>query len=172
MNKTKLDARAITIIGLLMALEIILTRVFSFEVPFFRIGIGFLPGVMIAMMYGPWIAGATAVSTDIIGMVLLPKAMFFPGFTLSTFLTALIYGFVLYKKPKTLTRIIVAVLLVSIIVNLGLNSLWLSMMYDKAFIAIFPGRVISNIIGVPLRVALIYLVVKSHVLERFLQPVL
>lgn len=34
MNKTKLDARAITIIGLLMALEIILTRVFSFEVPF------------------------------------------------------------------------------------------------------------------------------------------
>lgn len=55
MNKTKLDARAITIIGLLMALEIILTRVFSFEVPFFRIGIGFLPGVMIAMMYGPWI---------------------------------------------------------------------------------------------------------------------
>lgn len=105
-------------------------------------------------------------------MVLLPKAMFFPGFTLSTFLTALIYGFVLYKKPKTLTRIIVAVLLVSIIVNLGLNSLWLSMMYDKAFIAIFPGRVISNIIGVPLRVALIYLVVKSRVLERFLQPVL
>ncbi|MGX7419793.1 folate family ECF transporter S component [Carnobacterium gallinarum] len=172
MNKKKLDARAIAIIGLLMALEIILTRVFSFEVPFFRIGIGFLPGVMIAMMYGPWIAGITALATDIIGMTLLPKAMFFPGFTLSAVLGAVIYGLVLYKKPKSLGRIIVAVLLVSVIVNLGLNSLWLSMMYDKAFIAIFPGRVVSNLIGTPLRVALIYLVVKSRVLERYLQPVL
>lgn len=172
MYKKKFDARTIAIIGFLMALEIVLTRVFSFEVAFFRFGLGFLPGVIIAMMFGPFIAGVAAVATDLIGMTLLPKAMYFPGFTLSALLSAVIYGLVLYKKPKTLLRISIAVLLVAVVVNLGLNSLWLSMMYDKAFIVIFPGRVASNLVITPINIAIIFFVVKSHVLDRYMQPVL
>ncbi|WP_313470196.1 folate family ECF transporter S component, partial [Carnobacterium sp.] len=73
MNKKKFDARSISIIGLLMALDIILTRFVAIETPIVRIGFGFLPVAIIAMLYGPWIAGIAAAITDFMGIMLFPK---------------------------------------------------------------------------------------------------
>lgn len=167
MNKNKFDARSISVIGLLMGLEIILTRFVAIETPIVRISFGFLPIAIIAMLYGPWIAGAAAAMTDFMGIILFPKvALYFPGFTLSAFLGGVIYGLVLYKKPKTLERVIVAVLLTTLFVHLGLNTLWLKIILDKAIYVIFPARVVQNLILAPINCILLYGVLQNKALRK------
>lgn len=166
MKNVKLDARAITQIGLLMALEIILTRYVSIQTPIVRIGFGFLPTAMIAMMFGPWLAGIAGVLTDLAGTFLGGSVIFFPGFTLSAFLGAFIYGLFLYRKPKSLLRVILAVLTVTIIVNLGLNTLWVYMLTGEAVMGIFPIRLLQNAVTAPIRVVLIYFVANNRVIRN------
>ncbi|WP_373470719.1 folate family ECF transporter S component [Carnobacterium alterfunditum] len=166
MNKNKYDARSISKIGLLMALEIVLTQFISIETPIVRVGFGFLPIAIIAMLYGPWIAGMASAITDVVGTILFGGGVFFPGFTLSAFIGGMIYGLVLYKKPKSLKRIILAILLVTIFVNLGLNTLWLTMLLDKAIVVIFPTRLIQNIILAPINMAMLYFVVQNKTLRK------
>ncbi|SEL00092.1 ECF transporter S component, folate family [Carnobacterium iners] len=167
MVKNKFDARSISIIGLLMGLDIILTRFIAIETPIVRIGFSFLPVAIIAMLYGPWIAGTAAAMADFMGIMLFPKiALYFPGFTLSAFLGGVIYGLILYKKPKTLKRVILAVLLTTVIVNLGLNTLWLKIILDKAIYVIFPARVIQNLVLAPVNCILLYGVLQNKAFRK------
>ena len=55
-------------ISLLIALEVILTRFCSIYTGVLRIGFGFLPVAIIAMMYGPISAGVAYAIGDILGM--------------------------------------------------------------------------------------------------------
>lgn len=144
--------------ALLIALEIILTRFLSIETPTMRIGFGFLPVAIMAILYGPWWTGAAGVVGDLVGMMLLPKAAFFPGFTLTAFLTGMIYGLILYKKPITWKRTFVAVMAVNVICSLCLDTLWLSMMYGDSFLVLLPMRLVKAAIMIPVATVMIYLV--------------
>ena len=84
-------------ISLLIALEVILTRFCSINTATLRIGFGFLPIAIIAMMYGPLSAGVAYALGDLLGMMIFPNGSYFPGFTLTAFLTGVIYGLVLFK---------------------------------------------------------------------------
>ena len=53
----KFDVKKLIQISLLIAIEVILTRFCSINTPIVRIGFGFLPIAIIAMMYGPLSAG-------------------------------------------------------------------------------------------------------------------
>lgn len=145
-------------LGLLIALEIILTRFLSIQTPFLRIGFGFLPIALVGIMYGPWVAGGAAVVADLLGMLIFPKGAFFPGFTASAFIGGAIYGLLLYKKPKSMLRIGIAVLLITVLVDLGLNSVWLSILYHKAVIALIVPRIVKSTIMLPIQTAVIYIV--------------
>lgn len=148
----------LVVMALLIALEIILTRFLSIETPTMRFGFGFLPVAIMAILYGPWWTGAAGVVGDLVGMTLLPKAAFFPGFTLTAFLTGVIFGLLLYKKPITWKRTFVAALAVNVICSLCLDTLWLSIMYGDSFLVLLPLRLIKAAIMVPLETVLIYLV--------------
>ena len=71
-------------------------------------------------------------------------------------LAGVIYGSILYKKPLKVWRIFIAELLIKAIVNCGLNTLWLSVMNGKAFMAILPARVLKNIIMLPIDTAILF----------------
>jgi ECF transporter S component (folate family) len=157
LNKKSFTTQLV-VMALLIALEIILTRFLSIETPTMRIGFGFLPVAIMAILYGPWWTGAAGIVGDLVGMTLLPKAAFFPGFTLTAFLTGVIFGLVLYKKPITWKRTLVAALAVNIICSLCLDTIWLSMMYGDSFLVLLPVRLIKVIIMIPVETILIYTV--------------
>jgi len=158
---------AVAIIGLLMGMDIILTRFIAIQTPITRITFGFLPSALIGIMYGPWTAGIAAALTDLLGTILFNRGgMFFIGFTLSAFLGGFFYGLFLHKKEVTLWRVIAAVLVVTLFVNLTLNTLWLVLMYEEAWMAIFPARILQNVVVAPIRVALIYFVAKNPSLRK------
>lgn len=148
--------RNILLLGLFVALEVILTRFFSVENQFVRITFSFIPLAVSAILFGPVMAGIAAAVADVLGMIIFPKAAFFPGFTLTAFLTGFLYGVFLYKKEVTIIRTFFAVLAVTVICSLTLNTIWLVIMYNKGAIAVLTARLIKDAIFIPIQTVTIY----------------
>lgn len=69
-------------------------------------------------------------------------------------IAAAIYGIFLHKKPVTLRRVAITVLVVDIIVSLILTPIWLNIMYQTNLFAI--PRIIKTMILYPINVGLLY----------------
>ena len=164
----KFDVKKLIQISLLIAIEIILTRFCSINTPIVRIGFGFLPVAIIGMMYGPLSAGVAYAIGDLLGVALFPTGSFFPGFTITAFLTGIVYGVFLYNKPKTWPRIIGAVLTVCLVINLGLDTLWLSILMGKGYIALLPTRIMKAVLMIPVQTFMIGIIWKK-VVVRFVK---
>lgn len=164
MNK-KFNVKKLVQISLLVALEIILTRFCSIQTPIVRIGFGFLPVCIIAIMYGPLSAGVANAIADIMGVTLFSTGGFFPGFTLTAFLSGITYGLFLYNKPITWPRIIGAVLTTGLLLHLVLDTYWLSILMGKGFIALLPARILKQAIMIPVQTMAIGLVWKKIIIR-------
>ena len=155
--RTLADPRTIAFGAMLIALNVILTRYLSVQTLFLRIGFGFLPVAIFSMLFGPVPGAIAAALGDVVGFMIAPVGTYFPGFTASAFLLGLIYGIFFYRKNLSLVRIILACLLAGIVVDLTLNTIWLSMLYGTSISAILVSRLIKFAITLPIQVALIYL---------------
>lgn len=110
--------------------------------------------------YGPVLSGIAGGCVDILKFLIHPTGPFFPGFTLNEIVLGFIYGTFFYKKEITLKRVIIARVSVTLIVNLLMTSLWLSMMYGKTFWAYLGIRLAKNILMLPIDIAILYSVLK------------
>ena len=167
MNKTSVsrdDISRLVIIALMVAMEIVLTRFFSFMIipPFVRIGLGFLPIAMVAIKFGPLYAGTAAMMADLIGFWLFPPPFpYFPGFTFTAFLAGVVYGIFLHKKTVNMLNIVIAAAIVTIFIQGILDTIWLVIMFDEGFIGLMPFRLIRTAIMLPLQIVTIKLVATS-----------
>ncbi len=151
--------------SMFIAIEVILTRFLSIHTPIVRIGFTFLPIAVSAMMFGPVYSGIAAAMADLTGMMLFPTGgSYFPGFTLTAFLTGFIYGVFLYKKNISLTQIILAVI-ASTVISLGLDTVWLWIITGQGILAILPVRIVKSVIMAPVQVIMIQIMwryIMSH----------
>lgn len=154
MNKT----RNMVYMGLFVSLEIVFTRFLSYQGANVRIGLGFLPVALAAITFGPIYGGLTGALADVIRMALFPMGTaYFPGLTISAFLSGAIYGILLHNKPKSYLRITITVLIITLFIDLGLNTFWLTILLKKTFFVLVIDRIISNTIMFPIRIIMIYL---------------
>lgn len=151
-------AKRLTAFALLITLQIILTRFLSIQTPIVRIGFSFVPIALSSLMFGPWIAGMLAAIADVMGFFLNPVGTFHPGFIFSAFLTGIIYGLILYRKDITWFRIGLAALGVTLIVHLGLNSLWLAQIFGKGVWGLVASRIPKEIVLFVVQIPIIYAV--------------
>lgn len=154
----KLNTKSLIFLAFLIALEIILTRFLSINTPIVRIGFGFLPVAMAGILFGPLWAGLAYTLGDVLGMLLFPAGTYFPGFTLSALLVGFTYGYFLYNKPITWKRVLIPVVIVTMIINLCLDTFWLYILMDKAVIAMLPARLLKCAIMLPVQLLLIQVV--------------
>lgn len=138
--------------AMFIAITSILSRFVAIQLPFLKITFSFIPIALSAMIFGPVYGGVVAGIEDLIGATLFPKGPFFPGFTLSAILVGVVYGLILYKKPKTTTRMIIANAIIAVVINIVLNTVWLVILYNKGFIALASTRIIKAIIMIPIEV--------------------
>ena len=129
----------IVLMAMLAATQIVLSRFLSINLWNLKIGFAFVPIAMAGMLLGPVGAGLTGMVADIIGATLFPSGAFFPGFTLTAFITAFGYGFFLQKK-QTMKNILAAVLFSEIVGTILLNTLWISILYGAPFITVMIPR--------------------------------
>ncbi len=158
MKGKKFSTEVIVMTGFMTALSIVLSKLVSINISFLRIGFGFLPIAVLAILYGPVIAAIGYGLADLIGAWLLPTGTFFPGFTVSAVLTGLIFGWILYKKEVTITRALLASALVCLIVNLLINTYWLTFIIGKGFKVLLASRAIKEVVAIPVMTLLIVLI--------------
>ncbi|MDO4311523.1 MAG: folate family ECF transporter S component [Eubacteriales bacterium] len=158
------DVKALSITAMLLAIAVVL-GFYSLQVTdFIKIGFAFIADEMTGMLFGPVVGGLMGGAADIVKYLVRPTGPFFPGFTISGAASGVIYGMVLYKRPLTLKRVALANGLVMILVNICLNTYWLTVLYGNAFLAILPARALKQLVMFPIYVALFYGV--SKVLGR------
>ncbi len=157
----KITTKTIVYTGVFTALTVLLSYIFSIRTTFVHITFGFLPVALFGAMFGPWKAGIVAALADIIGTAALGTSIFFPGFTLSSFLTGWIYGYFFYQREISWKTVWLPFLLVTVLIHLGLNTLWLMLFYQKAAGAIFISRLFKNLLCYPLEISLFLMVYRS-----------
>jgi len=135
----KFTTKTLTLMGLLIGLEIVLSRFLSISTPYTKIGFAFVPVVIAGILLGPLCAGLVAAVADVLGAVLFPIGAFFPGFTLTAFLMGLCYGWLLREK-QNFWRILAAVAIHQLVLSLVLNTLWISLLYGSPYVPLLVSR--------------------------------
>ena len=155
--------KQLALAGLLLAVLILFERFISIETQLLRISFAYVPYILAGWLLGPLWTGVIGVAGDLLGMLLMPKAGFFAGFTLNALLTGLIYGVFLHNRPTgrgLIIRFVISLIIVHAAIHLGLTTLWLSIMYKKAFLVIIGWRVIANLIELPVEFASMLLIMR------------
>ena len=140
-NKT----RMLVTLSILIAMEIVLSRFLSVSAWNTKIGFSFVPIVLAAMLYGPLAGGIVAALGDFIGAILFPIGAYFPGFTLTAFLSGLIFGLFLYRS-QAVHRVVAAVLINQFVLSLFVNTLWISILYGSPYGPLLLTRITQTLI--------------------------
>lgn len=145
MGKTKITTQQMVLMAALIAAHVVLSRFLSIAAWNIKIGFAFVPVVLAALYMGAWQAALVGALGDFIGAILFPIAAYFPGFTVTAFLTGLVYGLFLHKGRSS-AAILGAVLVTEIGGSLLLNTLWISILFGAPFAPLMATRVFQVVI--------------------------
>lgn len=155
------QVKTITIAAMFGAISVVLGY-FTIEIgSFIKIGFSTIANQFVYYLFGPVVGCAFGGALDILKYLVKPTGEFFPGFTLTAMVGGLLYGWFLYKRPITLLRVFAAELVVCVVCNMLMSTLWLSMLYGKGFMVLLPMRVVKNLIMWPINSVLFYTIAKT-----------
>ncbi len=176
----------ITVTAMLIALCVVLDRLSAMN-DFFKSGLGFVPVVMAAALYGPATSALVYGLADFIAANLFPKGPYFPGYTLSCVLMGAVYGLFLYKHrgkssendgvanpiKKLLPYLyrVVAPTLINSAIGLFLTTYWVTLTVgEKTYWGYFWIRFTTQyVIFIPLNLMLIPALIKlCSKLQKFI----
>ena len=160
------NIRILAAVALLIALTIAITTLYVPLPNNLHVFFDYTPKALCAMICGPVAALGVGFVMDILGFLARPMGAFFPGYTVTTMVTMLIYALGFYGKKITIPRVAITKLAVNVICNIGLNSLWNSMLTGKAFVVFLAGSATKNLLLWPIETAVMVIVF------RLLLPVL
>ncbi len=167
MNKyTISESKKYILAALLLATFIILDRLITINTQFLAINLSLIPLMLAGMILGWKYSMIIGALGDFIGAIFWPFGAYFPGFTISTALAGLIFGLFLYKDPNKekknfVVKSISSTVIVLVVVNLILDSIWINIMYKKAIYAFISARIITQIVVFPIYVTSIIILEKT-----------
>ena len=164
----RMGARAVARLGLLLAVEIVLSRFLSISAWNLKIGLSFIPVVLAAVLYGPLPAAILGGLGDFLGAILFPIGPYFPGFTLTAFLTGMIFGLFLYRR-RTLPRILASVGIIQFVLGLLINSWWISLLYGSPYGPLLAARAVQAVALTVIQILVIWAITRSEKLIRILK---
>ncbi len=160
----KINTQKLIIIAMLVAFDVIFTRLLALNVLTFKLGIGFAAVVVCAMLYGPVWAGAAAAMADLIGSLLFPTGAYFPGFTVTAALGGVIFGLFLHKERPGFLRGFLAALCCCVLITLLANTAMISFVYGPKFWPLFVTRLVEFGVMLVLQTAVITALSSSNAL--------
>ena len=164
----------ISTISILFALMMI-CKLIPIPSGFGSLGLGFtyLIFAVITMIYGPLCGLVIGMLSDILGFFMGSGGIFFFGYTLNSMLAGFTYGLCFYKTKVTFTKCLMARVIVNLVINVVLGSIWWKMIYnlsiDETLAYLILTSLPKNIIYLIPQSILLYVVLKSlgKVLARF-----
>ena len=154
----KFSVRDMVYISLMIALNIVLSRIASIRIPIGgveigRIGFGGFPIIYSSIAFGPLAGGIVGTVGDIIGYWINPMGAYMPHFTLSAALTGIIPGLVLKpfdRSEYTFWQLVLAIGIGQTITSVIMVPYFHDRLFNIPMIATIPGKIKGQIIHVPL----------------------
>ena len=156
----KKNTKNIAYFGLLIALNVVLTRVGSIRIggggtEIIRIGFGGYPVIFAGIVFGPLAGGVVGAIGDLIGMVVSPMGPYMPHFTLVAALTGIIPGLIMlmFKDSKSKTnfwKLLLAIAIGQIITSVFITPYFMERLFSVPMVTTVPGRAITQAIQIPL----------------------
>ena len=148
----------LVLLAIFLAVHIVMSLFYIQVGQNLRIYFTFIIAMTTAMLYEYPYVLAYAVFEDLLAFFLFPTGPFFPGYTLTTVVSLSIYHFFLYphRHDLKLKHVILAKTFTNLIANIGLNSLWSSILYSKGFIYYLSKSVVKNLIMLPIEIFIFY----------------
>lgn len=161
--------RVLAVSALLIAVTIAITTLYIPLPNNLHVFFDYTPKALCAAVCGPVAALGVGFVMDILGFLARPMGAFFPGYTVTTMVTMLIYALGFYNRKLTIPRIAITKLIVNVVCNIGLNSLWNSILMGKAFVVFLGGSVAKNLLLWPIEVIVMVLVFRliAPVMEKY-----
>ncbi len=142
--------------ALLCALAILLEQ---FQIPISQslyISVSFVAVGLCSLLTGPLMAVPCGVIVDLVGFALHPTGPFFPGYTLTAVLSAVVYALFFYRVKLTFGRVMAAKGIVNLFINTLLGSVWRVVLYGNSpFLYYICSSGIKNLILFPLEVCVL-----------------
>ena len=161
MKKLRFTPRMLSVMGVLIALEIVIAQFITFRPSqSIKLSLDFIPIVIAGILYGPLPALIISVLADILGAFLFPVGPYFPGFTVTAALTGLLYGALLREK-QTMPRAAAAVGVQQWGLSLGLNNFWLHVLYGMPYLATLLGRLVQVAIMTVIQILFIPVIART-----------
>jgi len=168
--------RILIFAAFLVALEIVLNRIGSFNTLGHKIGVSFIPGMLAAILFGPWVSAAVNACGDFLGAILFPIGAYHPGFTVCAALMGILNGIFMNTDPICTERngknfrfklelhwdkirffpnILIPILINNLIFGLFVNTAWISMLSgSRTYWGWFVYRLIEYAILIPLQLVI------------------
>ncbi len=132
-TKKKLPLRAMVICAMLTAVAVVLDRfvpvVFTDSL---KVTLTFVPVLVAAILYGP--AGGAVVwgLADLIGAILFPRGVYFPGFTITSALKGALFGWFLTRDgAKFFPHAVIPTAVNNFVIGLLIDTLWIAILYSS-----------------------------------------
>lgn len=155
--------RNLCLIALITALRVVCQ---STSIPivkgYLEIQFDFIPAVIGAIMFGPWVSIVTGFIADNVGFLLNPGSAYNACYTLSAILIGFIFSLFLYRQKITVLKIFISRLLINAFVNVFLGTLWIYIFYNtkgKGFFILMSTRALKNAIALPLETIIMVILV-------------
>ena len=163
------NVRVLAVSALLIALTIAITTLYIPLPNNLHVFFDYTPKALCAMVCGPVAALGVGFVMDILGFLARPMGAFFPGYTVTTMVTMLIYALGFYNRKITIPRIAITKLIVNVLCNIGLNSYWNSILMGKAFTVFLVGSATKNLLLWPVEVLVMVLVFRlvTPIMEKY-----
>ncbi|MED9854207.1 MAG: folate family ECF transporter S component [Oscillospiraceae bacterium] len=136
----KISTKKIAISAMLIAFDVIFTRVLALNMPLTKIGLGFAAVMVCGMLYGPGWAAVCAGLGDLVGSLLFPTGAYFPGFTVTAAIGGAILGAALYNRRLKLSGCILTAFVNGLVVSLILNTTMISLVFGPPLGPLFLTR--------------------------------
>lgn len=150
---------------LFAALMVAMTRVLSLipgiPIAHTKLTWGFLARSLCALVCGPTLGLLFGFVEDILGFILQPSGDFFPGYTLSTMAGVLVYALCFYRARITVWRLVLANLLVNVLVNAMMGTVWTVMVRGGVYWAWFIPSLTKNLVTIIPKAAVLYVLFQA-----------
>lgn len=143
------DIKKTAVSGLLIALDVLFTRVLAVNTPIMKIGLGFLAVGICAVLYGPIWAAVCGALGDLLGSLVFPTGAYFPGFTLTAAVTGLIFG--LMMKKYSVGKAVAAAALNVVLVTFFSNTAMLAYLSGAEFSRLLEARAVQIAVMLPVQ---------------------
>lgn len=142
----KLNTKKIVLLALLVALNIVLSRIVpAINAWNMKISLTFITMVIAGNLYGPAYSALVGALGDFIGSLLFPIGAYNPLFTLTALLSGLTFG-IFFEKNMEIKYAAIECLANNIFVTLLLNSWFIAITYNASFTALLATRSIQAIV--------------------------